>query len=167
MITADDDTIAAFWTECRAVVDGLPDAAPEAWAFGATPEHADQLLALVLSGTKTATSSALWDFEADGEDIPEVGSWNIILDGSGRPTALVQTVGITIVPFEDVTAAHAHAEGEDDRSLASWREEHERYWRRYSTSTKEFDRRMPIVCEDLRLVHARGARDIDPVPQPA
>lgn len=157
MITADDDTIADFWGECRAVVDGLPDAAPEAWAFGATPEHADQLLALVLAGTKTATSSALWDFEADGEEVPEVGSWNIILDGSGRPTALVQTVGITIVPFDEVTAAHAYAEGEDDRSLASWRDEHEKHWRRFSTSTRGFDRRMPIVCEDLRLVHARGA----------
>lgn len=157
MITADDDTIADFWGECRAVVGGLPDAAPEAWAFGATPEHADQLLALVLAGTKTATSSALWDFEADGEAVPEVGSWNIILDGSGRPTALVQTVGITIVPFDEVTAAHAYAEGEDDRSLASWRDEHEKYWRRYSTNARGFDRRMPIVCEDLRLVHARGA----------
>ena len=32
---------------------------PPAWAFGATPEQADELLALVLSGIKTATSGAL------------------------------------------------------------------------------------------------------------
>ena len=47
---------------------------PAAWSFGATPEQADELLDLVLDGTKTATASALWDYDADDEPLPEAGA---------------------------------------------------------------------------------------------
>lgn len=43
--------------------------------IGGTPEQADRLLALVLDGTKTATASALWDYEAGGEDDRTLDSW--------------------------------------------------------------------------------------------
>jgi hypothetical protein len=61
---------------------------PPAWSFGSTPESADELLGLVLDGTKTATAGALWDYEAEGETLPEVGSLSILVDGreqSPRP----------------------------------------------------------------------------------
>src|SRR5690349_15137404 len=61
---------------------------PPAWAFGGTPEQADELLALVLDGTKTATAGALWDYEADDWPIPSVGDLSIILDGHEHPRAL-------------------------------------------------------------------------------
>ena len=51
---------------------------PPAWAFGGSAEEADELLQLVLEGTKTATASALWDYEAEGEALPEVGSLSIL-----------------------------------------------------------------------------------------
>lgn len=139
------------------MLPGLPEEAPEAWAFGATPAHADELLQLVLAGTKTATASSLWDYEYTGDPLPEPGLMNIILDGDGAPRALLETTRIEIVPFSEVTAEHAFAEGEDDRSLESWREVHERYWERYSESPRGFDPEMPIVCEQLRLVHSVGA----------
>ena len=53
---SDPDAIATFWASCRAVVGGLPEAVPEAWAFGAGADQADRLLDLVLRGTKTATA---------------------------------------------------------------------------------------------------------------
>lgn len=74
-----------FWSQAREVVPELPVQMPEAWAFGATPEHADELLTLVLDGTKTATASALWDLEAEGEPVPEVGEASIILDARDVP----------------------------------------------------------------------------------
>ncbi|WP_341873804.1 hypothetical protein [Leucobacter coleopterorum] len=46
--------VAGFWELCRAHVDGLPEQVPPAWAFGATPAHADSLLALVVEGAKLA-----------------------------------------------------------------------------------------------------------------
>ena len=146
------DRIEKFWQQCREAIAGLPADAPEAWAFGATPAHADELLALVLDGTKTATASSLWDHEHTGEPIPEVGWLNIILDGRGHPRALLQTVAVTVVPFDQVSESHASAEGEGDRTLATWRDIHERYWRNHSESPRGFAPTMPVVCEELRLL---------------
>lgn len=148
-----ETTIDEFWAECREALPDLPEDAPEAWAFGATPAHADGLLALVLAGTKTGTSSSLWDFEHTGEAMPEVGWLNIILDGAGVPRALLETTHVEVVPFGEVSAAHAFAEGEGDQSLAHWRAVHERYWREHSDSPKGFAPDMPVVCERLRLLY--------------
>ena len=140
----------SFWSRARCQLPDLPEQRPEAWAFGATKEDADELLALVLDGTKTGTASALWDIEADGESVPEMGELSIILDGQGRPRALIETTAIDIVPFSEVTAEHAHAEGEGDRTLAAWREIHERFWRQHSQ--RGFSPEMPVVCERFRLL---------------
>lgn len=150
-------TVDEFWRECRFTIQGLPEAVPDAWAFGATPAHADGLLSLVLAGTKTATASSLWDYEHTGDPIPEVGWLNIILDGSGVPRALLETTAIDLIPFDEVPESHAFAEGEGDRSLSHWREVHERFWREHSESPKGFEPDMPVVCEQLRLLHI-GAR---------
>lgn len=141
-----------FWSEARAVVPTLPEELPEAWAFGATTEHADELLSLVLEGTKTGTASALWDIEAEGESAPEVDELSIILDSRGRPRAVIVTTAATIVPFIEVSAEHAHSEGEGDRTLENWRETHELFWRRHGQSSRGFTEDMPVVCERFRLV---------------
>lgn len=136
-----DDEITSFWETSRvhaglgkiAVVGGLTVAAgipPVAWAFGDNPVLADELLALVLAGTKTATSSALADYDAEDTPIPVVGELSIILDGEGHPAALIRTTHVQVVAFEDVDADFAAAEGEDDRSLESWRAGHTRYFQR-------------------------------------
>ena len=145
-----DVTLDSFWGRARRQNPDLPEAMPEAWAFGATPEHADDLLALVLAGTKTGTASALGDIEADDESVPEVGELSIILDGRGRPRALIETTAIDIVPFSGVTAEHAHSEGEGDRTLAAWREIHERFWQEHGRRGFSFE--MPVVCERFRLL---------------
>lgn len=144
-------TLDDFWRQCRAELDGLPEELPEAWAFGATPEHADGLLELVLAGVKTATSSSLWDFEHTGEPVPEVGELSLILDGRGSPRALLETTSIEVVPFNEVTEVHATAEGEHDRTLASWRAIHERFWREHSENPRGFADDMPVVCERFSL----------------
>lgn len=148
----DSAALTEFWNRCRRELPGLPEETPLAWAFGATPAHADGLLALVLDGVKTGTSSSLWDLEATGEPVPEVGELSIILDGAGMPRALLETTGIRTVAFADVDAEHARAEGEGDRSLEHWRAVHERYWREHSTDPRGFAPDMPVVCERFRLL---------------
>lgn len=146
-------TPAEFWRQVREAKPELPEAVPEAWAFGATAEHADELLALVLVGTKTATASSLWDFEATGEAVPREGEHSILLDGAGEPRAVIETTRVRICPFAEVDAHHAHAEGEGDRTLAYWREAHERFWREYSENPRGFAPDMPVVCEAFVLVY--------------
>ncbi|WP_298861342.1 ASCH domain-containing protein [uncultured Microbacterium sp.] len=156
MITATQETLVAFWSELRSRMPSLPDAVPEAWAFGATPEHADGLLDLVLSGTKTGTASSMWDYEASGEALPQVGDLSIILDGAGSPRAVIRTTSLRTMPFDEVDAEHAHAEGEGDRSLDAWREIHERFWRNHSESPRGWAPDMPVLCERFELVHPVG-----------
>lgn len=166
---SDTSSIDAFWQCVRVRHPELPKKPAEAWSFGATPEIADELLLCVLTGAKSATASSLWDYQAEGEELPHVGKLNIILDGAGVPCAVIETTAVDIVPFNEVSAEHAYAEGEGDRSLAYWREAHEYFWRTYGAlpsaskqasqeeveedSTCGFAEDMPVVCERFRLVY--------------
>ena len=152
-MTSDDAALQQFWAEARTARPELPEHRPEAWAFGATPEHADGLLRLVLDGVKTGTASALQDYEADGDPLPEVGELSIILDGGGAPRAVLETTEVTTVPFDQVSLEHARAEGEGDRTLAAWRQIHERFWTEHSHGGFAAD--MLVVCERFRLIHPR------------
>ena len=127
---------------------------PPAWAFGATPEQADDLLALLLSGIKTATSGALWDYEAEGEQLPTPGALGIVTDGRGVPHALVATTQVEIVPFDEVSAEHAYLEGEGDRSLATWREVHERFFTEHAVHSHGFSRDMPVVLQRFVVLYS-------------
>lgn len=151
-MSPDHVAVAQFWQRAhRATHLGNAQVLPQAWAFGATKHHADELLALVLAGIKRATASALWDYAAEGEEVPQVGELSIILDGDGAPRALIETTHIDLFPFNEVPADHAYLEGEGDRTLGAWREIHERYWRQYSLNSRGFTPDMPVVCERFEV----------------
>ncbi|AXT85980.1 ASCH domain-containing protein [Aeromicrobium sp. A1-2] len=129
--------------------------APPAWSFGGSPEQADELLGLVLDGTKTATASALWDYEHDDEPIPRVGDLSIVLDGADHPRGLLETTHVDVVPFDQVDAEHADLEGEGDRTLDYWRECHEQFFRTHASHTRGFSPTMPVVLERFRVLYPR------------
>ena len=118
----------------------------EIFTFGDSRALCDELLALVRSGTKTATCGARRDFDA-GEPLPQVGRRDIALDWDGAPALVIETVEVTERRFRDVDADFALAEGEDD-SLAGWQAAHRRYFERNGGWTPE----MWLVCERFRLV---------------
>lgn len=167
------DEIEAFWqraqqrarlTDMPAVLGANPLASlrPPAWSFGATAEHADELLQLVLDGTKTATASALWDYEAEGEELPAVGTLGIVTDSGGVPRALLVTTRVRTVPFDEVDEAHAHAEGEQDRTLASWREIHQQFFGEHPSHDRGFVPDMPVVLEEFEVLYSEPAPDKSP-----
>ena len=129
--------------------------APPAWSFGGTPEQADELVDLVLDGTKTATAGAQWDYEHEQEPLPRVGDLAIVLDGSEQPRALIEIVQVDVAPFDAVDADHAHLEGEGDRSLAHWRIVHERFFTDHATHDRGFSPDMPVVLERFRVLYPR------------
>jgi uncharacterized protein YhfF len=92
-----------------------------AMSIGGTPESADHGAALILHGTKTATSSPFSDYP-DG-CIPFAGALSVLLDGRGDPVGIVETTRVEAVRFRDVTESMARAYGEGDRTLAWWRRE--------------------------------------------
>lgn len=129
--------------------------APQAWAFGATPEQADELIALVLDGTKTATASSQWDYEDEETSLPRVGDLSIVLDGSERPRALIEVMEVDVVPFDEVDAEHARLEGEGDRSLEHWRSVHESFFTDQAVPGRSFSPTMPVVLERFRVLYPR------------
>lgn len=137
-----------FWAHARTAVPSLPDDIPPAWAFGATKREADELLALVLSGTKTATSSALQDYV--DESLPQAGDLSILLDGNAIPRAVIETTEVAVLPYLEVNDEHARAEGEKERTLSSWREIYEKFWSAHSPLG--FSPEMDVVCERFRVV---------------
>lgn len=161
-MNAPSPSVSGFWAARRRESPELPEAVPLAWAFGATPEHADALLDLVLAGIKDGTASSLWDHESSGEPLPEVGELSVVLDGAGDPRAVLETTEIRIVPFDEVDADHARAEGEGDRTLAYWRASHERYWREHSEDERGWAPDMPVVCERFRLLWPTASRGRSP-----
>lgn len=157
-----DEEIEAFWLEARvrAKLNRLhayagPNPAealrPPAWAFGDSPEQADRLLAKVLDGTKTATSSALRDYEQTGDPLPVEGGLSILTDGVGRPWALLLTTDVRQVPFGEIDDRLAHDEGED--GLESWRRHHQVFFEPAGDVPVTAD--LPVVVERFRVVWAR------------
>ena len=92
--------------------------------FGDGPELADRLGALVLAGVKTATCSALWEWQASGDPLPGAGLLTVVLDGQDRPLAVTETTEVRILAFHQVDEQFAREEGEGDRTLAWWRQAH-------------------------------------------
>jgi uncharacterized protein YhfF len=128
----------------------LPDKYRDALAFsfGDSPALADELLALVLAGRKTATCAALRDYAEDNADKPVVGRRDVVLDGAGRPAAVIETVEITYRRFDEVDDAFARDEGEGEATLEQWRGDHETYFRRNGCFAPDMD----LLCERFRLV---------------
>lgn len=122
--------------------------------FGDTPKLADELGQLVLNGTKTATCSTLWEWEVEQSPLPTVGLTTIVMDGSETPMCIIETTEINICPFNQVDAQFAYDEGEDDRTLESWRREHWKYFlRTLPIIGKEPTLEMPLVCERFQLLY--------------
>ena len=153
----DKDRIETYWQKFLATLP--PDShyhaksyIAEGWGDG--PEMADELGALIVNGTKTATCSSLWEWEVEGESSPETGAVTIVLDGGGKPIGIVETTEVTIRKYIEVGADFAREEGEGDLSLGYWREAHRNFFSRYLPKIgKEFSQDMPLVCERFRLIY--------------
>ncbi|HLS48940.1 MAG TPA: ASCH domain-containing protein [Actinomycetaceae bacterium] len=168
--TAHEEAVTAYWHTARkragltrlgGIVghQALDTVEPPAWSFGASPEEADELLALVLSGRKTATSSAAATYDASGEPRPEPGALSILLDGRGRPRALIATEEVEIVAYGDVGPDHAAAEGEGDRSLVHWQRVHEPFFRdQLAEVGLELTQASEILIERFRLLDPRTSK---------
>ena len=96
-------------------------------SFGSDAETADELGLLVRDGQKRATTSLLSSYEED-EPLPAVGNLSIVMDGQGTPLCVIRTTSVEVRPFGLVGEAFAWVEGEGDRSLASWRDAHVRFF---------------------------------------
>jgi uncharacterized protein YhfF/GNAT superfamily N-acetyltransferase len=101
------------------------------WGFAFPGPIRDELTALALAGTKTATAGLLVEMELDGEAVPAAGDRAVLLDSAEQPVAIIETTSCRIVRLADVDDAHAIDEGEGYADAAAFRVTHERFWNGY------------------------------------
>lgn len=139
-----------MWYEFCADDPTLANASHEAWAFGCEP---DLLAKLVLHGQKTATTSSYPLYALENEPLPQVGEYNIILDGNDEAICITKTTKVYRTLFKDVSARHAYLEGEGDRSLAYWRKVHQAFFTAELAEVKlDFTPELEVVCEEFEVV---------------
>jgi uncharacterized protein YhfF len=88
----------------------------------------DQLVAAILDGSKTSTTSLLLEYEREAGPLPAVGDRSVLVDSSERPLAVLEVTGVRLASLADVDLAHVVDEGEGHRTLAEWRAAHENFW---------------------------------------
>lgn len=148
--------IKQYW---QRYLDSLPTDQPhparyQAWHFSDYPAAADLLAQLVVDGIKKATASLGWVYEWQKEPYPQPGELSVITDWAGTPRCVIETTGVEVLPFDQVSAEFAAEEGEGTRTLAEWRAVH---WEIFARECAIIDRSpamdMPVVCERFRIIY--------------
>lgn len=151
-----------MWKDYQATLsESSGDTLPviSAWHFCDNKQDADECAQLVLAGDKQATSPSVWELEASGEKIPEVGDLHVVTDWEGIAQCIIQTIHVKIVPFNQVSPEHARLEGEGDGSLDYWKQVHWEYYHRVLKGTAYTPSEdMPIVCEQFKLEYPERLR---------
>jgi uncharacterized protein YhfF len=125
----------------------------ECFQIGSGPDDADEGVRLIRCGQKTATSSLLWDYEAKGRSLPQLGSLSVLEDGQNEAACVVETNWLEVLAFDRVDAEFARDYGEADGTLEGWRC---LCWPYYVDACVAVGRTMsrsaPLVCERFRVV---------------
>jgi len=150
----DTEQVSAFWSRFIDTSGRPPRNAPEPWCFGDSVELADELIELVLDGPKRATAGSVAEYEAEDETLPRVGDLSIVMDGSMRPRAVLETSDVRVGPLSSVDDRFAWDEGEGDRTRTSWLDAHHWYFKRsYQRMGLEFNDEIPVVFERFDVVY--------------
>lgn len=92
--------------------------------------------------------------DIDNVPLPEVGSYDVILDSKDRAVCIIQIKKVSVVPFKEVSEKHAFKEGEGDKSLAYWRNVHEAFFKPYFKECGlTFTPESLIVLEEFEVVY--------------
>jgi uncharacterized protein YhfF len=126
----------------------------ESFHFSSTQELANELAGLVLDGTKTATSTLIWENEAENKPLVLPGLYSIVTDWDGRPVCVIETTEVRIKPFKEIDAEFAHDYGEEARTLEWWKEA---MWQSYSRICAGLNKTpspdMLLICERFKVVY--------------
>jgi uncharacterized protein YhfF len=131
-----------------------------AWGFAFPGPLRDELTALALDGTKTATAGLAVDYVVDGEVPPRAGDREVLLDSAGQPVAILEITKVELSTIALVGDEFARAEGEGFADASDWRAAHERFWNGYIDDLRaglrdpsfELSDSTVVVCEWFRVV---------------
>ena len=146
----------AYWQKFEAATDMASPLFGSSWSFGATVEMADDLGQLVLEGKKRGTTSAVVFYELEGVALPtENKVYDILLNGSNEPIAILQTKKVKRFMFHDVTEEMARLEGEGDLSIAYWQAAHRAFFKSaFARTNLVYDEaKLALLYEEFEVVY--------------
>ncbi|KAJ9165555.1 PUA-like protein [Coniochaeta hoffmannii] len=138
--------IVAFMALASAALSTTLPAPKDVFSFGGTnPTLANKFLQLAIEGKKTATTS--WP-------IPDPLYWgpgdlSVILDGEGKPGAVMRTTSFVKCKFRDVAEDFALAEAEGD--YEAYRTGHIWFYGKQDGGDKFGDESM-VLCERFEVI---------------
>ena len=91
------------------------------------PER-DRLVAAILDGRKTTTTSLMAEFIHDHEPLPSSGRRTVLVNSDDQPVAVLGYASVSVTQLGLVTWQHVLNEGEGYKSLTEWRVAHESFW---------------------------------------
>lgn len=129
--------------------------------FAFPGELRDRILAAILTGEKTATTSLLVEYELDGEPMPQAGDRLVVVDSGERPVAMIELTDVRVLRLDQVDRDTAREEGEGFSGVEEWRVAHEAFWNgciddlraRLRDSTWTLSDETLVVVERFRLIH--------------
>lgn len=138
------------WQEFKKI-QGIKENNYKIWSFSSKN---DELLNLVLNGEKRATTSLFCFYEYEKEPLPQKDEYNIITNPQGVLKYIVKTTDVIVLPFDKITEEYAQKEGEGDKTLKYWKEEHREFFTKSLAEINlSFDDRMEVVYEEFELVY--------------
>jgi uncharacterized protein YhfF len=151
--------ITSFWHQ---YLDSLPEtekprtAVYDFGGFGDTEDDAEECAQLVKAGIKTATSSLVWEYEAENQKLPIPGEISIITGRGDVPYCIIEVTESVVKPFNEVDEPFAFDYGEWDRTLAGWRKGNWAYFSRVcETIGRTPSETMPLVCQRFRVLYPK------------
>jgi uncharacterized protein YhfF len=144
--------VQAFGAAYRSV-SGLDHNRYAVVAFGDSPQMADELVDLVLHGSKRATAFLLRDVGPGGQTVPAVGEHVVAIDARGRPRCIWRTTDVVVKPLIEVDDCFAWDEGEGARTREDWLRGHRSYFSRQAARRGfDFHDRIETVFERFTIV---------------
>lgn len=116
------------------------------WKFGSDNE---KLISLVLSGDKRATTSLYSEYIEDKEPLPKISERSIILHDDNTYACLIEVENVIITEFKNITEELAFIEGEGDKSLEYYRNEHYKIFKKIDSN---FNDESKVVFEMFKVI---------------
>lgn len=122
-------------------------------SFGEDGETSADYILRILSGKKTSFATSYYSFEIDRIPLPKAHSFFVVTDWLSKPYAVIETVNVTILPFNQVTWQIAQGEDEGD-TIEEWRENKAAFFEEDGEIMGyTFSQNMPVVFEQFRVLY--------------
>lgn len=133
-------------------VDGL-----RSIEFGTPGSSRENLVNLVLHGSKRATAGLLHDYAKEGEPVEHVGELLAMVDNTGLHVGTLRVTRVEVLRFADVPDELALAEAEGDLNAADFRASHTAYWTGVGEQIDDDTKVVTIYFDLLPEIHRSKA----------